>query len=63
MLRRHPRSAAPELIAGLCLILLAPVALAAPAGSVTHLSGTISAKRSDGATRLLAIGSEIQEGD
>lgn len=63
MQRRNPRSAAPELIAGLCLILLAPFALAAPAGSVTHLSGTISAKRSDGATRLLAIGSEIQEGD
>lgn len=63
MQRRNPRSAAPELIAGLCLILLAPVALAAPAGSVTHLSGTISAKRSDGASRLLAIGSEIQEGD
>ena len=65
MQRKNLRSAAPkslQSVAGLCLILLASAALAAPAGSVTHLSGTVSAKRADG-TKLLSIGSEIQEGD
>jgi hypothetical protein len=65
MQRKNLRSAAPKLaqsVAGLCLILLASAALAAPAGSITHLSGTVSAKRADG-SKLLSIGSEIQEGD
>ena len=65
MQRKNLRSAAPKLaqpVAGLCLILLASAALAAPAGSITHLSGTVSAKRAEG-SKLLSIGSEIQEGD
>lgn len=66
MQRKNLRSAARKSIrsfTGLCLILLASAALAAPAGSLTHLSGTVSAKRMDGGTRLLSVGSEIQEGD
>ncbi|MBK9018498.1 MAG: FecR domain-containing protein [Sulfuritalea sp.] len=40
-----------------------PVALAAAAGQITHLSGTLSAKRADGSSKLLAVKSEIAEGD
>lgn len=63
MQRKNRHSAAPRFLAGLSLILLTSLALAAPAGTVTHLSGTISAKRTDGSTKLLSIASEIQEGD
>jgi hypothetical protein len=63
MRRRNPRSALPKLLAGFGLMLAAALALAAPAGTVTHLSGTISAKRADGSTKLLSINSEVQEGD
>lgn len=64
MARRNSHSAcAARLIAGLALLLLAPLAPAAPAGTVTHLSGTVSAKQSDGSTRLLSINSEVREGD
>ena len=38
-------------------------AWAAPAGEVTHLSGTLSVKRADGSTKLLSPKSEVQEGD
>lgn len=41
----------------------APLAQAATAGQVTHLSGTLSAKRVDGTTKLLSIKSEVHEGD
>ncbi|MCF8200097.1 MAG: FecR family protein [Sulfuritalea sp.] len=40
-----------------------PVAEASTAGQITHLSGTISAKRLDGTSKLLAVKSEILEGD
>jgi len=40
-----------------------PVAQAAAAGQVTHLSGTLSAKRADGTSKLLAIKSDVAEGD
>jgi hypothetical protein len=40
-----------------------PVAQAASAGQVTHLSGTLSAKRADGTSKLLAIKSDVAEGD
>ena len=33
------------------------------AGQVTHLSGTLIAKRADGTTKLLSVKSEVQEGD
>jgi hypothetical protein len=35
----------------------------AAAGEVTHLSGTVSVRKADGASKLLSIKSEVQEGD
>lgn len=63
MRRRNPPSAAPKLLTAGALLLAASLATAGPAGTVTHLSGTISAKRADGSSKLLSISSEIQEGD
>jgi hypothetical protein len=40
-----------------------PGAFAATAGQVTHLSGTLSAKKSDGTSKLLAVKSVINEGE
>lgn len=40
-----------------------PIADAATAGQITHLSGTLSAKRVDGTSKLLAVKSEVMEGD
>lgn len=39
------------------------VSIAGPAGQITHLSGTLSAKRADGTTKLLSVKSEVLEGD
>lgn len=38
-------------------------AVAGTVGQVTHLSGTLIAKRADGSTKILSVKSEIQEGD
>lgn len=38
-------------------------ALANPVGQITHLSGVLAAKRSDGTSKLLSIKSEVLEGD
>ena len=41
-----------------------PVAAhAATAGQITHLSGTLSAKRADGSSKLLSVKSDVLEGD
>ncbi len=40
-----------------------PIADAATAGQITHLSGTLSAKRVDGTSKLLAVKSDVMEGD
>jgi hypothetical protein len=40
-----------------------PAAYAATAGQVTHLSGTLSAKKPDGSSKLLSVKSDIAEGD
>ena len=40
-----------------------PVAYAATAGQITHLSGTLSAKRADGTSKLLSVKSDVMEGD
>lgn len=45
------------------LLLLAAVAFAAPAATVTHLSGPMAARTAKGTTRSLAIGSKIESGD
>ncbi|MFH1044640.1 MAG: FecR domain-containing protein [Pseudomonadota bacterium] len=55
------------LLAGLLLTaagILSDVARAAgPVGQVTHLSGTLTAKRTDGTTKLISVKSDVQEGD
>jgi hypothetical protein len=45
-----------------CLVCI-PVAHAATAGQITHLSGTLSAKRADGTSKLLSVKSDVMEGD
>ena len=44
-------------------LLCMPAAYAATAGQVTHMSGTLSVKRADGTSKLLAVKSEVLEGD
>jgi len=39
------------------------VQAAGPVGQVTHLSGTLTAKRADGSVKLFSTKSEVQEGD
>lgn len=63
MPKRNPPSAVLKLIAGVAALLLVASVQAAGAGAVTHLSGTLAAKRADGSTHLLSIASEIREGD
>lgn len=54
----------PAALAALVVSLVwTPAAQAASAGQVTHLSGTLSAKRADGTSKLLAIKSDVAEGD
>lgn len=62
-MRRKNRLSAPELLLTLALSLFALPVVAEPAGSVTHLAGTLTVKRADGTTKLLATKSEIAEGD
>ncbi len=40
-----------------------PPVHAAAAGQITHLSGTLSAKRADGTAKLLSVKSDVMEGD
>ena len=51
----------------LCAVLLGMGASVAHAagrvGQVTHLSGTLIAKRADGSTKLLSVKSEVEQGD
>src|SRR4051812_4408287 len=48
---------------GIVLALFCGAALAEGAGQVVHLSGTLSAQKTDGAIRILGRGSEINVGD
>ena len=40
-----------------------PLVWAGSAGQITHLSGTLSAKRADGTSKLLSVKSDVMEGD
>ena len=55
------------ILAGLLLLaagtLSGVVHAAGPVGQVTHLSGTLTAKRADGSVKLFSVKSEVQEGD
>lgn len=52
------------LIASVLMLSLLPLsAWAGIAGQVANLSGVLTAKRADGTTRLLAVHSEVMEGD
>ena len=44
-------------------VLCIPAAHAATAGQVTHLSGTLSAKKPDGTSKLLSVKSAVNEGE
>lgn len=68
--RKKSPSARPDpvnafLFAGALLAAAAwtPLVHAGVAGQITHLSGTLSAKRADGSSKLLSVRSEILEGD
>lgn len=52
-----------QLILAFALGLAAAAAHAGTAGQVTHLAGTLSVKRADGSSKLLAVKSEVLEGD
>ena len=56
------RISAVSFLAGIILF-SSSVLAATGAGVVTHLSGTLTAKRSDGTTKLLSVKSEVQQGD
>lgn len=62
-MQRKNRPSAPELLVALALSLFVLPAIAGPAGTVTHLAGTLIAKRADGTTKLLATNSQVAEGD
>jgi len=47
----------------LALVLLSTAALGSGAGTVTHLSGTLSVQRADGSVRILSQSSEVHPGD
>ena len=58
------RGMIPAALAALAISLAwSPLAQAATAGRVTHLSGILSAKKPDGTSKLLAVKSEVVEGD
>lgn len=58
-----PAFALRVLVAGLALTMAGAALAAATAGQVTHLSGTLSARKADGTAKLLSVKSEVQEGD
>ena len=52
-----------SILAGLLLLLSGPAHAANAVGQVTHLSGTLIAKRADGSAKLFSVKSEVLEGD
>jgi hypothetical protein len=52
-----------QIITSMCLALLTTSVWAAPAGEITHLSGVLSAKKTDGTAKMLSVKSTVDEGD
>ena len=52
-----------KILLAITLAIATPLAAANTAGTVTHLSGTLSAKRADGTSKVLSVKSEVQQGD
>lgn len=53
----------PILLLAALLFACLGTAFAAPAGEITHLSGILSVKRADGTAKILAVKSQVNEGD
>ena len=51
--------------AAVALLLCLPgtAVAATPVGTITHMSGTVSVRQTDGASRILAVKSQVMEGD
>lgn len=62
MTRERRSPVAVSLLLSLLAVCAAGAAFAGP-GEITHLSGAVIARRADGLSRILAIKSDIQEGD
>ena len=60
---RRPCRLAPYSALLVALILLGPGAWAAPAGEVTHVSGALLVRKSDGSSKILAPHSKVESGD
>lgn len=63
MTARFSSRAALLLVAAAVGLFCGQAALAAVAGEITHLSGTLSTQQADGTKKLLGVRSEVQEGD
>lgn len=63
MAKPNPRTSAVKLLTGLWLLLSSAAWAAGSVGVVTHLSGVLSVKRGEAASKLLSVKSEIQAGD
>lgn len=58
-----PRKITAISLLALMVMLWATVAGAATVASITHLSGPLAVRKADGSTKVLAIGSKVDQGD
>lgn len=63
MMLRRKNSIATSTLLLLALLILSPAAFAEVAGTVTHLSGPLLARKLDGTTKILSQKSEVESGD
>lgn len=61
MMRNQRRITVTSLL--VCFLLWTSLAFAAPAATITHISGPLAVRKADGTTKVLAIGSLVEEGD
>lgn len=60
---KNPRKTTAISLLATGLLLLATLAFAGQAATVTHLSGPLAARKADGAVKAISVGSKIEEGD